>query len=73
MDTKYGGIKTEESDMVNLGFLHQQIKKISFGAELYYKYLRNVSNYVEGKNLFLNNADWEENVQSGKGGVMVLN
>ncbi|MEO6733452.1 MAG: carboxypeptidase-like regulatory domain-containing protein [Ferruginibacter sp.] len=60
-------LRPEESDMINIGFLYKQIKKISFGAELYYKYLRNVTNYVEGKNLFLNNADWEQNVQSGKG------
>ena len=62
-------LKPEESDLVNLGYTHQTVKKLVFSAEVYYKQLRRVTNYVEGKNLFLNNAEWEQNVQSGKGWV----
>ncbi|WP_162915685.1 TonB-dependent receptor [Paraflavitalea soli] len=57
----------EESDMVNLGYTFRNKKKLILSAEVYYKELRNVTNYVEGKNLFLNTADWEQNVQTGKG------
>lgn len=60
-------LKPEESDMINVGYAHQTIKKLTFAAELYFKQLRRVTNYVEGKNLFLNTTDWEQNVQSGKG------
>ncbi|WP_315817162.1 hypothetical protein [Paraflavitalea speifideaquila] len=60
-------LSPEESDMVNLGYIYRDRKKFMLTAEVYYKELRNVTNYVEGKNLFLNTADWEENVQSGKG------
>ncbi|MCW3091214.1 MAG: TonB-dependent receptor plug [Ferruginibacter sp.] len=60
-------LRPEQSDMINLGYAHQGLKKFLFSAEIYYKQLRKVTNYVEGKNLFLNNADWEQNVQSGKG------
>lgn len=60
-------LSPEESDMVNLGYTYRDRKKLVVSAEVYYKELRNVTNYVEGKNLFLNTADWEQNVQSGKG------
>ena len=56
----------EASDMVNAGYFFHK-KSYQFSAELYYKQLQNVTNYVDGKNLFLNNADWEQNVQTGKG------
>lgn len=61
-----GLLKPEESDMINVGYLYNK-KKLLLSAELYYKRLLNVTNYVDGKNLFLNNADWEQNIQSGKG------
>ncbi|MEO6549483.1 MAG: TonB-dependent receptor [Ferruginibacter sp.] len=60
-------LRPEESDMINIGYTHQTKQKFNLTAELYYKQLRNVTNYVEGKNVFLNNAEWERNVQSGKG------
>lgn len=60
-------LSPEACDMINLGYVYRAKKKLTFMGEVYYKYLRNVTNYVEGKNLFLNTADWEQNVQSGKG------
>jgi hypothetical protein len=59
-------LRPEESNMVNLGYAYNK-KQLIVSTEIYYKQLRNVTNYVEGKNLFLNNPDWEQNVQSGKG------
>jgi hypothetical protein len=60
-------LSPEESDMINVGYTWRDNKKLIITAEVYYKELRNVTNYVEGKNLFLNTADWEQNVQSGRG------
>lgn len=60
-------LSPEESDMINIGYTWRDNKKLIITTEAYYKELRNVTNYVEGKNLFLNTADWEQNVQSGKG------
>ncbi|WP_276482060.1 TonB-dependent receptor [Paraflavitalea pollutisoli] len=62
-----GQLSPEECDMINLGYTFRDRRKFVVSAEVYYKQLRNVTNYVEGKNLFLNTADWEQNVQSGKG------
>jgi len=60
-------LRPEESDMINLGYNYYGPKKFSFSAEVYYKELRHVTNYDEGKNLFLNDASWEQNVVLGKG------
>ncbi|MFT3825114.1 MAG: TonB-dependent receptor [Chitinophagaceae bacterium] len=57
----------EESNMVNVGYTYNAKKNLKFGAEVYYKQMRNVTNNAEGKNLFLNTDNWEENIQSGKG------
>jgi hypothetical protein len=60
-------LRPEESDMVNFGYRYRQGQQWSFGAAVYYKWLRNVTNYADGKNLFLSNANWESDLQSGKG------
>ena len=60
-------LSPEECDIINVGYTWRNKKKLIITAEVYYKDLRNVTNYVEGKNLFLNTADWEQNVQSGRG------
>lgn len=65
-------LKPEESDLFNLGYTYQNNRQFVVSAEIYYKQFRRVTNYVEGKNLFLNNADWEQNVQSGRGWVYGL-
>ncbi len=57
----------EESNMVNVGYTYNGKKGLQFGAEVYYKQMHNVTNNAEGKNLFLNTDNWEENIQSGKG------
>lgn len=60
-------LKPEDSRMVNLGYQYADNKKFFFNVDLYYKAMRQVTNYVEGKNIFLNNATWEYAIQSGKG------
>lgn len=60
-------LKPEQSRMINFGYLWQHKKFGTFSAEFYYKKLLNVTNYIEGKNLFLNNSSWEQSVQTGKG------
>jgi hypothetical protein len=60
-------LQPEQSRMINAGYLWQNKKLGSFSAEFYYKKLQNVTNYIEGKNLFLNNAGWEKSIHTGKG------
>lgn len=60
-------LEPEESRMFNLGYLFNHPNFGTFSAELYYKKLYNVTNYIEGKNLFLNNRSWEQSIQTGKG------
>jgi hypothetical protein len=62
-----GILHPEESDMVNLGYSYRNGKKLIVLADVYYKQMRNVTNYAEGKNLFLNTADWGQSVQLGRG------
>ncbi len=54
-------LQPEQSRMINAGYLWQNKKLGTFSAEFYYKKLQNVTNYLEGKNLFLNNSDWGKN------------
>lgn len=60
-------LNPEESDMVNFGYSYRDNKKVLITADIYYKQLKNVTNYAEGKNLFLNTADWGQSVELGKG------
>jgi hypothetical protein len=60
-------LNPEESDMFNLGYSHRNNKKVSFYADVYYKQMKNVTNYAEGQNLFLNTSDWGQSVKLGRG------
>lgn len=60
-------IHPEESNMINAGYTYRDKKKLAIGIEAYYKLMQHVTNNAEGKNLFLNNDSWEDNIQSGKG------
>jgi hypothetical protein len=60
-------LNPEECDMINLGYSYRDNKKLLIQADVYYKQMKNVTNYAEGKNLFLNTADWGQNVQLGNG------
>ena len=57
----------EESNMVSGGYTYQNDKKFALSTEVYFKELKHVTNYAEGKNLFLNNSSWEDNLLLGKG------
>lgn len=60
-------LKPEESHMINIGYIYEDSRKLWFTAEAYYQALNHVTNYAEGKNLFLNNNEWESDIQAGKG------
>ncbi|MBE7173247.1 MAG: TonB-dependent receptor [Williamsia sp.] len=60
-------LKPEGSNLINIGYRYSGPKKLVVTAEVYYKQMQRVTNYVDGKDLFLNNADWEQSLQSGKG------
>lgn len=57
----------EQSDSYNLGYRFDHSGGWKFSVEGYWKELRNVTNYVEGKSYFVNDENWEQNVSSGKG------
>lgn len=59
-------LRPETSDMINFGYAYKK-DNLLVSAEVYYKQLWNVTNYIDGKNLFLNTPDWEQSVQTGKG------
>lgn len=60
-------IKPGISDQVSAGYYYYlQDKNISFSAEVYYKWLRNLCEYKEGAMLMLNN-NYEKELVTGKG------
>ena len=59
-------LKPEQSDLINIGYRYGG-PELVITAEAYYKSMQRVTNYTDGKNLFLNNADWEQSLQSGRG------
>lgn len=61
------GLRPENSNMINLGYSSAKPKSLFWSAEVYYQFMNHVTNYAEGKNMFLNHTDWEENIESGKG------
>lgn len=58
----------EQSYLLNMGYTFQNKNKgIIIDAQLYWKAMKNVTNYAEGRNIFFNKVDWESNIESGKG------
>jgi len=58
----------EESNTIDLGYSLRTKKAFTFTAGLYWKELKNVTNYAEGKSFFINtDSTWEEHVATGKG------
>ncbi|MEO6915366.1 MAG: carboxypeptidase-like regulatory domain-containing protein [Chitinophagaceae bacterium] len=60
-------LKPEISNMFNIGYTYNENSRLIFSAEAYYQLMNRVTNYAEGKNIFLNNSNWEDNIKSGKG------
>lgn len=61
------GFRPEESEMYNIGYEYRHPKAWKFSVNGYYKRLKNVTNFAEGKSFLINNSTWEQNVESGKG------
>lgn len=57
----------EASDIYDIGYTFQHWPVWKLSLEGYYKRLMNVTNYAEGKSTFINNDDWEESIELGKG------
>lgn len=60
-------LKPEASNIYNIGWTYRINKNWRLTLDGYYKQLYNVTNYAEGKSLFVNKADWEQNIESGSG------
>ncbi|HVM89741.1 MAG TPA: TonB-dependent receptor [Puia sp.] len=57
----------ERSESYNLGYSFNNRKGLLFSVTGYYKSLVNVTNYANGATLFINQNNWEQNIESGKG------
>lgn len=61
-------IKPEIATCGNLGFVVRTGKELEYGAELYYKDMRNLISYKNGSsNIFDNMRSWEQQLTQGKG------
>jgi hypothetical protein len=60
-------LKPEESGIYNLGYSYHNGKGWKFTMEAYYKNMMNVTNFADGKSYFINSANWQQNIESGKG------
>ena len=61
-----GKLQPEQSDSYNLSYSINH-KGIKISVEGYWKELRNVTNYAEGKSYFVNNETWEQSINTGNG------
>lgn len=60
-------LRPEESDIYNLGYAFQSKSFWYLTLDGYYKRLKNVTGYAEGKSTFINSTNWEQNIELGKG------
>lgn len=60
-------LQPEWSGIYNIGYKFNQYKGLRFSIDVYYKGLNNVTNYAEGKTMLINNANWEQSIETGKG------
>jgi hypothetical protein len=60
-------LRPSESTMYNLGYNLKNNKGTNFSAEVYYKKMKNVTNYGEQGNIFYDEDTWEQDILSGKG------
>lgn len=63
--TKY--LQPGWSDIYNIGFTLNNKTNWSISMDGYYKRLTNVTNFAEGKSIFISNNNWEQNIELGKG------
>lgn len=60
-------LQPEWSDIYNIGYSLNQHKGFRTSVDVYYKSLNNVTNYAEGKTMFIGNTNWEQSIETGKG------
>ena len=60
-------LPTEESEIYNIGYTFKSKSNWRFAVDGYYKKLKNVTNYAEGKSTFINSTNWEQNIELGNG------
>ncbi|MFC4232474.1 carboxypeptidase-like regulatory domain-containing protein [Parasediminibacterium paludis] len=61
-------LKPEQSFLYNIGYTYKAIKKgLVIEAELFYKKLKDIINYGDGKNIYVNNFEIEKNIEVGRG------
>ncbi|GGB00887.1 TonB-dependent receptor [Puia dinghuensis] len=61
-------LQPEESQTVDLGYSYKKSGEYSLGVDVYWKEMKNVTNYAEGKSFFINTDSlWEQNIETGKG------
>ena len=57
----------EQSESFSLGYAFNNKGKFSFSVAGYYKLLQHITNYANGSSYFINEKNWEQNIESGKG------
>lgn len=60
-------LKPEESTSASVGYTYKDKTNTTVSAEVYWKKMYNITNYVDGGNIFSNDSTWEENILTGKG------
>lgn len=61
------GLSPEKSDIYNLRYDYTNSTSWLFSINGYYKQLKNVTHFSEGKSLWIDNYSWEQHFESGKG------
>jgi outer membrane receptor protein involved in Fe transport len=59
-------LKPETSESFNLGYQFRK-KEVRFSIDAYHKTMKGVTNYAEGKSFFINQENWQQNIETGKG------
>lgn len=60
-------LRPAESDMLNMGYHFSDKKGTSLSAEVYYKQMKNITNFAERGNIFFDENSWERDIRAGKG------
>ncbi|RTL60857.1 MAG: TonB-dependent receptor [Sphingobacteriales bacterium] len=60
-------LKPEQSESYNLGYSMITKNGFRLSADGYWRQLKNVTNYTEGKSYFINETNWQKNIETGKG------
>ncbi|MBS0030666.1 TonB-dependent receptor plug domain-containing protein [Chitinophaga sp. 22321] len=62
-----GLLRPVESHMVNAGYNYNDKKGLFLSADVYYKAMRNNTNFAEKGNIFYDEDSWETDILAGKG------